>query len=187
MPFARRDGVRLHYEIEGSGPPVLFHTGAGGDLGIWRDAGYVDGLPEFRKILLDQRGRGASDRPEGYEAHRLEQYVEDVAAVLDDAGVASAGFWGYSNGTMVGVAFGGTYPERLQALVGTGMLPCRNFSEVSYPLSAEERFSEIVAKGGVRVEVEARMNEEGDRFPEAIHRNVLAGDPRMLAFSSVAW
>jgi len=130
MPFVSSNGVRICYESEGVGPAVVFQTGAGGDLRIWRYAGYPDGLSGFRRILMDQRGRGRSDRPDTIESHRMERHVEDVGAVLDDAGVERCAFWGYSNEILVGLAFGVAHPSRLVALVGTGGLPFQNVSEL---------------------------------------------------------
>ena len=44
MPFVERDGVCIHYEVVGAGPPVVLLHGAAGDSTMWRHAGYVDGL-----------------------------------------------------------------------------------------------------------------------------------------------
>jgi pimeloyl-ACP methyl ester carboxylesterase len=186
MAIVTSGGVDIHYETEGVGPAVVLHTGAGGDLNIWRYAGYVAGLDGFRTILIDQRGRGESGRPPTVDAHRMEHYVEDVVAVLDDAGVKSAAFWGYSNGVLVGIAFGGTHPTRLTALLGTGGLRYRNLSELP-PIDQKAEIEQDVAQGGVRHELDARMAAENDRFPEPIDRNVRKGDPLMHALTGVAW
>jgi pimeloyl-ACP methyl ester carboxylesterase len=65
MPFVSApDGIRLHYDVEGDGPPLLFHLGSGCDSDLWRAAGYVEPLAKtYRCILFDHRGRGASDNP----------------------------------------------------------------------------------------------------------------------------
>lgn len=187
MPFASRGEVRIYYEIEGRGPPLLLHTGAGGDLEIWREAGYPAGLEGFRLILMDQRGRGRSSRPGRVEDHSMFHYAEDVVAVLDEAGVESAGFWGYSNGMHVGLAVGSLHPQRLRALIGTGVMPASEFSELPPILDRERFIAEVVATGGVRADVDGYMREEGDRFPEAIDRNVRETDPRMGALRRIAW
>ena len=179
MPFVTSDGVRIHYEVEGTGPSILFHTGAGGDGAIWGMAGYVAGLPGFRKILLDHRGRGQSERPDDVEAHRMERFVADIASVLDAQAVRSCGFWGYSAGILAGLAFGAAYPERVACLVGTGALPHENLCDLP-PLDPETWIREDVAQGGVAREVNA-YGKRGEFFPEAIDRNVRAGDPVMHA------
>ncbi len=175
----------IHYEVRGDGPPILFHTGAGGDSRIWEFAGYVDGLPGFTKILMDQRGRGRSGRPETVEAHRVEHFVADIGAVLDDAGIESTAFWAYSNGVFAGLAFGVAHPKRVRALLGTGTLPHQDISDLG-PIPDEDAFiAEQVAKGGVGQDVDGYQVQDGERFPDAIDRNVREGDPRMYALDRI--
>lgn len=186
MPYVENRGVRIHYEDEGQGPAVLLHTGAGGDVRIWADAGYLAGLTGFRVIRIDQRGRGLSGRPPTVEGHRFEHFVDDVRAVLDSAHVERAGFWGYSSGILVGIGFGGAYPGRLAGLVGTGALRWRDLAE----LPAVDEAAEIaadVARGGVAAEVDRHQAISGERFPPAIDANVRAGDATMHALDGVAW
>jgi pimeloyl-ACP methyl ester carboxylesterase len=185
MPVLTNDGIRIHYEVRGDGPAILFHTGAGGDSRIWEYAGYMDGLPGFTKILMDQRGRGRSGRPEGAEAHRMEHFAADIGAVLDDAGFESAGFWGYSNGVYPGLAFGAANPKRIEALVGTGTLWFQDVADLG-PVADEAAFiGEQVAKGGVAQDVDEYQRLDGEHFPEAIDRNVREGDPRMYALDRI--
>jgi len=54
--FVKNAGVKIYYEVEGTGPTILFHTGAGGNHRIWKDASYVAALQGYQKILVDQRG-----------------------------------------------------------------------------------------------------------------------------------
>lgn len=35
MPYANNDGVRIHYEVEGSGPPLVVHPGLSDALELW--------------------------------------------------------------------------------------------------------------------------------------------------------
>ena len=184
--FTENDGVRIHYEVEGEGPAVIMRTGAGGDLSLWREAGYVKGLSDFRCILIDQRGRGLSGRPTTVESHRIDRHVSDVVAVLDELGVDSAGFLCYSNGINIGIAFESTHHGRLQALVGIGSLSYTNLVDLPRLPDMQAEVRRIVEAGGVRAEYLAFAKEENDRFPEAIHKSVMEGDPLMRALDSVA-
>jgi pimeloyl-ACP methyl ester carboxylesterase len=103
MPTFSRGGVRLAYHEVGSGFPVLLHTGGAGSSSMWRDGGYVERLAEFRLILLDHRGRGASDRPTEVAAHRIGEYVADVSALADVLELTRYAFVGYSFGAAVGI------------------------------------------------------------------------------------
>jgi pimeloyl-ACP methyl ester carboxylesterase len=124
MPFAVRKGVRIHYEVEGTGPAVVLHLG-GGSLVAWRLAGYVRDLrPDYRLILLDRRGQGESDKPHGLAAHRIEEFRDDVLAVMDAAQAPRAAFWGYSDGAKVGYELADAYPGRVVGLIDhDGMEP----------------------------------------------------------------
>ena len=37
MPYATNDGVRIHYEVEGNGTPLVLHIGFLGSLEDWRE------------------------------------------------------------------------------------------------------------------------------------------------------
>jgi pimeloyl-ACP methyl ester carboxylesterase len=64
MPYATNDGVCIHYQEEGSGPPLVLLHGFTLSLEHWRDSGYVTALrDDSRLILMDPRGHGASDKP----------------------------------------------------------------------------------------------------------------------------
>jgi pimeloyl-ACP methyl ester carboxylesterase len=115
------DGIRLSYEIDGDGPPLVLHLGAGCDSELWRAAGYLEPLAKkYRCILFDHRGHGRSDRPRGAQANHIDRYVADVVALLDHLGLDSAAFWGYSAGLSVGLKVAEEHPNRIRALVGSG-------------------------------------------------------------------
>ncbi len=187
MSVARNGDIRIHYEVEGTGPALLLHTGAGGDLEIWKEAGYPQALHGLQVILMDPRGRGQSSRPTRVEDHRMERYAEDIVAVLDDVGADTAGFWGYSNGFHVGLAFGSAFPRRLRALVGTGAVTRMDLTDLP-PIPDRPTFiASVIQEGGVRASLDRYMLEEEDRFPDAIDRNVRATDAEMGALRQIAW
>ena len=65
MPYADNQGVRIYYEVEGQGPPLVLGHGGSYTLEMWREWGYTDGLrDEHQLILLDFRGHGRSDKPD---------------------------------------------------------------------------------------------------------------------------
>jgi valacyclovir hydrolase len=60
MAWFERDGVRIHYEEQGSGDPVLLLPGFAGR--IEELASVIDGLsPEFRVVAADLPGSGQSE------------------------------------------------------------------------------------------------------------------------------
>jgi pimeloyl-ACP methyl ester carboxylesterase len=90
----------------------------------WYDCGYVSALKDdYRLILLDARGHGASDKPHELEAYELKKRVEDIVAVLDDLGIAQAHFFGYSMGGWIGFGVARYAPERFRSLIIGGQHP----------------------------------------------------------------
>ena len=62
MPYATNQGVRIHYQVEGDGPPLVLQHGFFWSVEGWYRVGYVDTLrTSYRLILIDARGHGASD------------------------------------------------------------------------------------------------------------------------------
>jgi len=124
MPYANNQGVRIRYEVEGKGPPLVLHHGSAGFLESWYDLGYVEGLKDdYQLVLMDSRGCGESDKPHDREAYRLAPRVADVVAVLDDLGIGRAHFHGYSMGGYIGWGIAKYVPERFLSLIigGSGI------------------------------------------------------------------
>ena len=71
MPCANNEGVRIYYEVEGQGPPLVLMHGITDSLEVFRLVGYVEALKsDYRLILIDARGHGASDKPHDSDAYR---------------------------------------------------------------------------------------------------------------------
>jgi pimeloyl-ACP methyl ester carboxylesterase len=118
MPFANNQGVRIHYEVEGKGPPLVLLHGLGGSLEMWRETGHVEALKDdYRLILIDARGHGVSDKPHDPESYGMELMVTDVVAVLDDINVNKAHFLGYSMSGVIGFGIAKYVPERFRTLI----------------------------------------------------------------------
>ena len=118
MPYADNDGIRIHYQVEGEGPPLVLQHGFSESVVDWYEAGYVNALrSDYRLILIDARGHGASDKPHDPDAYALHRRVADVVAVLDALKIAKALFWGYSMGGWIGFGTAKYSQERFRALV----------------------------------------------------------------------
>ena len=61
MPYANNQGIRIYYEVEGSGPALVLAHGLGGSHEDWLDMGWVEALGDrFQLIMVDARGHGRS-------------------------------------------------------------------------------------------------------------------------------
>jgi pimeloyl-ACP methyl ester carboxylesterase len=124
MPYADNQGIHIHYKTEGEGPPLVLQHWSLATLENWYDYGYVSTLKnDYRLILLDARGHGASDKPHRPEAYELKKRVEDIVAVLDDLGIAKAHYFGYSMGGWIGFGLARYAPERFRSLILGGAAP----------------------------------------------------------------
>jgi pimeloyl-ACP methyl ester carboxylesterase len=124
MPHVVNQGVRIHYEMEGSGPPLVLQHGTLGSSEDWKDFGYVDALKgDYRLILIDARGHGASDKPHEPAAYDLALRAGDVTTVLDDLQIHQANYFGYSMGGWIGFGLAKYAPGRFKSMVLGGAHP----------------------------------------------------------------
>jgi pimeloyl-ACP methyl ester carboxylesterase len=116
--FAETHGVRLAYDVAGSGPPlVLLHAGIV-DRRMWDDV--VPLLSDVATVVrYDARGFGESPRPPDGEFARW----DDLFAVMDAAGVEKAHLVGVSQGAETALDATLAAPERVDHLLmcGAGM------------------------------------------------------------------
>jgi len=120
--FVERDGVKIYYQIYGSGPETMVFLPT---WSIVHSRVYKAQLPyfseRFRCITFDGRGNGRSDRPETVAAYTLAEYVADVLAVMDATEAGNAIVAGVSFGGMLTAIVAAHHPERVKAaiLIGT--------------------------------------------------------------------
>jgi pimeloyl-ACP methyl ester carboxylesterase len=162
MPYAHNGSVRIYYEEEGEGPALVLQHGFSESVVDWYEAGYVEALrPDYRLILIDGRGHGASDKPHDPDAYLLSRRVADVVTVLDALNVGKALYWGYSMGGWIGFGMAKYAKERVRALVIGGQHP---YSRRMEPLRQ-------VVEGGIAQGSEAFVAGMEEMFgPESAQR-----------------
>ena len=116
------NGVHLHVETWGSGPPLLLLHGFTGSAATW-----APHLPCFaaraRVVALDLLGHGESDAPRDADRYRMARAAEDLAAVLDGLGIDAAAVLGYSMGGRLALYLASAAPERVRALIAVSASP----------------------------------------------------------------
>jgi pimeloyl-ACP methyl ester carboxylesterase len=118
MPYVRNGNIRIHYQIEGSGQPLVMQHGFTDSLASWYDNGYVDLLKrDYLLILIDARGHGDSDKPHDTAAYAMEHRVADIVSVIDEILVSRAHYFGYSMGGWIGFGMAKHAPDRLRSLI----------------------------------------------------------------------
>ena len=143
MPFTEAgDGARLHFDVVGrpGGEPVLMIQGLGVDSRGWMMQRSAIAA-RHRAILLDNRGTGRSDKPQG--PYTLLQLADDAVRVLDAAGVDSAHVMGASLGGVISQVLTVLHPDRVRSLV----LACTGCRHQRW---RRELFEEWIASAGAR-------------------------------------
>ena len=112
MPVVRLNGTRLHYEVQGSGPPLVLIHGSWADHTSWAAlAGEL--AAEFRVVAYDRRGYSRSERPaEGWTRRDAE---DDLAAMIEEVAGAPAYVVGSSYGALTTLGLAARRPELFRA------------------------------------------------------------------------
>ncbi len=127
MPFAEAaDGTRIAYALAGprDAEPLLMIHGLGADARGW--ALQKRALSSrFRLVMVDNRGVGRSDKPDG--PYDLEVMAADALAALDHAGYGSAHVMGASMGGIISQVLAVRHPQRVRSLV-LACTACHHFT-----------------------------------------------------------
>jgi pimeloyl-ACP methyl ester carboxylesterase len=125
----------LHYEIMGSGKPIVLHHTGGSDSRVWK---FLAPLlaKHFKVIIFDGRGAGKSPSP-------IEpvNYVQDLLHLLDHLEIDQATLLGHSMGGQIVTEFALLYPNRVTELV----LVAPSLSGYPYSKELDQYFQRIQA------------------------------------------
>lgn len=109
------EGIKIHYEVQGEGEPLVFlHGGTGDSLSYWSNQVPVFSR-EFRVITMDHRGYGRSDKQEIEYSPKVS--AQDLNILLDKLGVEKAHIVGLSLGGMIAQQFALDHSHRLKKLI----------------------------------------------------------------------
>ena len=151
MPRISVNGLKLYYEIEGDGEPVILIPGFAAGRWIWFKQ-TSDLSRHFRVIIFDPRGVSESDKPEGSQSISL--LADDVAHLLQTIGIASAHIVGASFGGFVAQEFALKYPSMTRKLV----LCCTSFGGPNHVVPAPETLLALASTKGLNSEERMRTN-----------------------------
>lgn len=179
------DGVRLYYESEGEGSPILFVHEFGGSYWSWE--------PQIRAfarrhrcITYAARGYPPSDIPEEVEAYSQARAAKDIFAVMDACGLESAHLAGLSMGGFAVLHAAIQQPERVRSLLvaGTGYGAEKAHEEYFRGISENvaqgfesgvEDFAAHYAEGASRVQFQNKDPSGWRLFAERLARHSARG------------
>jgi pimeloyl-ACP methyl ester carboxylesterase len=110
-------GFKMYYEIYGSGEPLLFIHGNGGDI-----YNFSNNIPYFAKhykvIAVDSRAHGKSIDTK--DSLTFEMMADDFNALLDSLHADSTYVIGWSDGGITGLLMAMRHPDKVKKLAITG-------------------------------------------------------------------
>jgi pimeloyl-ACP methyl ester carboxylesterase len=112
------NGMRMYYEVSGSGEPLIVLHGA--YMNIKTMGAIIPRLAKTHRVYaVELQGHGRTtdiDRPITYQ-----NLADDVAAFMDAVGLAKADVFGYSMGSAVGLQLAIRHPARVNRLAAASV------------------------------------------------------------------
>lgn len=108
------DGLKLYYEVYGSGEPLLIIHGNGGSIrDVRRQIAYF--RTKYKVIAMDSRDQGKSG--DSQEKLTYEKMTGDLAALLDHLNTGPVNVLGWSDGGIEALLLGMKYPQKVKKIV----------------------------------------------------------------------
>lgn len=151
MQFAKVNDVTLHYQVISAPedkPTLVFSNSLATDFRIWRDC-IVQLVGECSMVMYDKRGHGLSDI--GTTPYKLDDHVNDLAALLDHLGISEAVICGLSVGGLIAQGLNFLRPDLVRA-----MILCDTGAKIGNDDMWNERM-QIVREQGMEGLLEANM------------------------------
>jgi pimeloyl-ACP methyl ester carboxylesterase len=124
MPSASVNGLRLYYEEQGSGPPLVLLNGATLTLDEPGRGGWATLRPmlaqRYRVVHVEGRGHGRTDSPGGGASYTLPALAADVGALIEQLGLAPAHVAGFSHGALVALELAFAPAGVVRSVIGIG-------------------------------------------------------------------
>ena len=124
MPYAEINGIDIHYEIQGSGPPILMMAPGGFDSTIekWTTSGIWAGVRPLETLTNNYTCVTYDRRESGLSGGKVERvswstYAHEGMGLLRHLGIERAFVLGGCMGCSTAAAFGVAYPEATLGLV----------------------------------------------------------------------
>jgi len=116
VPYVDVDGVRIAYDRQGEGHPMLMVHGASQDSTSWRfNTGYFAQFCDV--IAMDNPGHGKSAMPPGGPLRSIPELAAYAWGVIEALGVENPIVMGHSLGGAIALRLAVEHPDRIGAVV----------------------------------------------------------------------
>jgi len=180
--YAPVNGLKMYYEVHGSGDPVLLLHGSYMTISNnfnWTE--WIGELSKSRKVIaVEMQGHGrTADIQRDFSYENL---ADDVAALLDHLKIPSADLIGYSMGGGVALQCAIRHPEKVRKVVSISAV-FRHDGWVKEVLDSYPQFTAEVFKGSPIETEYKRLSPTPDQFPAFVNR-VIAMDLQPYDFGA---
>ncbi|MGG1399698.1 alpha/beta hydrolase [Bacillus salipaludis] len=115
MAFVQVDDLTIHYEIQGSGKPLVILHGMGNNSQSWKKQ--LNGLSEqYTVIAWDAPGYGLSSDPKE-ELKEFKEFADVLKGFIEKLGLESVTLLGHSMGSAIALDFCYRFPDLVDALI----------------------------------------------------------------------
>lgn len=175
--YAQRGNIHIAYQVVGDGPRDLimvwnWFSHLEGRWDIPPYAHFLRRVASFRRLIsFDKYGIGLSDPVPSTQLPPLEEWMDDVRAVMDAVGSERAALLGQSDGGLMAAMFAASHPDRVEALILVDTL-ASNVLAPDHPLAlvwTRERWDAFVAllmTGWGRPDFLTALDPDGAHDPE---------------------
>jgi pimeloyl-ACP methyl ester carboxylesterase len=167
--YAPVNGLKMYYEVHGSGDPVVLLHGSFMTIpGNWN--GWIGELAKTRKVIaVEMQGHGrTADIQRDFSYENL---ADDVAALLDHLKIPSADLIGYSMGGSVAMQCAIRHPEKVRKVVSISAV----FRHDGWVKEALDAFPQLTSEAlkGSPIETEyKKLSPTPNEFPNLIKRAI---------------
>ena len=165
--YAKKGDAHIAYQVIGDGQLdlLLVSTWVSHVEARWDFPGFAYFLRRLssfsRLISFDKSGIGLSDPIPSRSPPPLEDWMDDVRAVMDAVGTERTAIISANDGALMAALFAATHPERTSALVlvnGTARLAAAPDYEIGVPPDVQERLFSVVEETWGRGDLMAAIN-----------------------------
>jgi pimeloyl-ACP methyl ester carboxylesterase len=138
MPVTKIMDVKINYEDEGEGYPILFIHGFTRCLQDWDEQVPIL-TDKYRVVRYDCRGHGGSESPDDPSQYSQEILVDEALGLIDNLGLNKTNVCGLSMGGNVALNLAINHPDRVNGAIivstGSGSEPDDGFIDAFHNLA----------------------------------------------------
>ena len=124
MPYTSVNGIKIYYEVHGTGHPLLMIQGFTRNSLCWQPM--IEKLKDkYQIIILDNRGSGRSQHPS--PPYNMDMLAKDVVELLKTLNIPKVSIFGHSMGGAIAMQLCLDHPDLVEKII-----ICSSFAKVPY-------------------------------------------------------